>query len=110
MIFRESYVISGLSSLKLEDYEQEGDHFMPNSQHKRFKVWYGGSGGWGFDTIEEARAFAHEYAVSRIESYIREFQSKLDIVTCSKEQLGSDVFYLGSFLESKILTNVSETK
>jgi hypothetical protein len=60
--YLESYLIPGLGELNIEDYNQSGDHFMPEKKHKRFQCWSGGCGIGQYDTLDVARQNLFRYA------------------------------------------------
>lgn len=103
----ERYNIPGLNNIGIEDHAIVGDHFMPDKalQHNiRFQVWSGGCGVGSLSnpsTMSEARAYAHNYAISRLDAQISSLKSQLKIVEDSREALGDDPFYLGKFVENK---------
>jgi hypothetical protein len=95
--YLETFRIRGLPTLGIEDYEQPGEHFMPNSDHKRYQLWSGGCGIGQADTLEEARNKVLAFAKLRLIEQIAPLEKKTREIKQSIALLGDDVFNLGRF-------------
>lgn len=94
--YAESYIIGG-HGYGIEDYTQPGDHFMPESLHKRFRIWSGGCSIGDCDTLDEARKRLHNYAVSQTRAEYHGHQERMVAAERALAKLGDDIFNLGRF-------------
>jgi hypothetical protein len=101
--YRETFIISG-RRYGIEDYEEPGDHFMPDEPHQRFRLWYGGSSVGGADTIAEARNLLHTYTVSQTSAEYHGYQERMVRAQNTLAKLGGDSFGLARF---QVLEKVS---
>lgn len=95
----EEWTVLG-SRYGIEDYDQPGNHFMPEMHHRRFCLWQNGCSFGRADTIEEARKGFIIYVTKRLSSERQAAEDNLKAI--EQEQIRVSLLLMGMVTEGKI--------